>query len=384
MTEQTRENYFLVLKTIMILTCLIYLLLRHFETAGASYHMLLLSALYLGLFIINEFFKTKIKILFCTLLIAESVFFIFNYGLSFIFTGILSAYETISCIKVWHENRKQGMLWYILPLFLPVLFYGEDFFIYEMFAILTGIIYIQHDFIIDSYKKQLKDSVLFEMHLKKDIHRQENALREELRQGLLLSENHALEEREELFQTLHDKLGHTINGSVYQLEAVKVLLKNGSDVNKSLSMLQAVIDQLRTGMDEIRAILRKQRPKKYTLAILQLKRLCEECEKMNIKASLITKGDLSHVPENYLEIVLDNAFEAVSNSLKYAHCTKIDITLISMNEMLRCSIWDNGVGCSKITDGMGIAGMRKRIRSVNGILDFSGEAGFTINMLMPY
>ena len=34
-------------------------------------------------------------------------------------------------------------------------------------------------------------------------------------------------------------------------------------------------------------------------------------------------------------------------------------------------------------DGMGIAGMRRRVRSVNGIPDFETELGFTINMLLP-
>lgn len=44
---------------------------------------------------------------------------------------------------------------------------------------------------------------------------------------------------------------------------------------------------------------------------------------------------------------------------------------------------DNGTGCDTFTDGMGIAGMRRRIREVNGILDFETETGFKINMLFP-
>ena len=84
-----------------------------------------------------------------------------------------------------------------------------------------------------------------------------------------------------------------------------------------------------------------------------------------------------------MEIILDNAFEAVSNSLKYAKCTSIEIKIHVMNKFIRCSISDNGVGCEKITDGMGIAGMRRRMREVNGILDFETEIGFTINMLLP-
>ena len=32
---------------------------------------------------------------------------------------------------------------------------------------------------------------------------------------------------------------------------------------------------------------------------------------------------------------------------------------------------------------MGISGMRRRVREVNGVLNFETEAGFTINMLLP-
>jgi len=62
-------------------------------------------------------------------------------------------------------------------------------------------------------------------------------------------------------------------------------------------MVQSVIDQLRTGMDEIRSILRRERPEKYKLAVLQLQRLCEECKSMGIEAELVTEGNLSEVPE---------------------------------------------------------------------------------------
>ena len=148
-------------------------------------------------------------------------------------------------------------------------------------------------------------------------------------------------------------------------------------------MIQAVIDQLRMGMDEIRAILRKQRPKKYKLAVLQIEKLCEDCRRKGVRAELTTEGDFVKVPEKYLEIILDNAYEAVSNSMKYAKCTKIEIKIHVMNQMLRCSISDNGVGCGEIEDGMGISGMRRRVREVNGILDFETEVGFRINMLLP-
>ena len=169
-------------------------------------------------------------------------------------------------------------------------------------------------------------------------------------------------------------------GGIKGISAAKLMEKKPEESKK---MVQAVIDQLRTGMDEIRFILRKQRPPKYKLAVLQIEKLCEECNSKGVETELITEGELKDIPDKYLEVILDNAYEAISNAMKYAKCTKIKISIHVLSQMIRCSISDNGVGCKEINDGMGIAGMRKRMREINGILDFETEAGFTINMLLP-
>ena len=77
------------------------------------------------------------------------------------------------------------------------------------------------------------------------------------------------------------------------------------------------------------------------------------------------------------------AFEAVSNSMKYAHCKHIDISIIVLNKMIRCTIKDDGVGCKNIVDGMGLSGMRQRMREISGVLSFETNRGFAVNMLIP-
>ena len=135
------------------------------------------------------------------------------------------------------------------------------------------------------------------------------------------------------------------------------------DPEKSKNILQAVIDQLRSGMDEIRGILRKERPAKKELAMLQLYKLCEDCNNKGVKTELVTEGDTALIPDPIWEVILDNAFEAVSNSMKYSKCSSIDIQIFVMKQRVRVSIADDGVGCSKFEDGMGISGMRSRVRA---------------------
>ena len=374
MKEQLRDKYFLAVRMGMLILLELYIVISQAVLTGASAKVLLLLALFIGTMTAAEWGHGTVRKLF---LAASAVVFAVIYrtvGKEFLLLGIFLGYELLYRIK-------PGSGWYFVPVLAALVPGPVGIPVQIMVSLLIAVIYMQHDFIIESYIKQTKADIVQEQHLKQNIYRQENEMQEEIKRGLLMAENHILEERETLSQTLHDKLGHNINGSVYQLEAVKVLMD--TDPETSRTMIQAVIDQLRTGMDEIRAILRKGRPPKYKLAVLQLQKLCEECRVKGIDASLVIEGELEQIPPKLLEIMLDNAYEAVSNSMKYAKCTKIEMKIIVMNQIVRCAISDNGIGCSEITDGMGLAGMRRRIREVNGVIDFVSEAGFTINMLMP-
>lgn len=375
MTEQIRETYFGAVRIMIILAIGIYIAITQADLAGTSGRMLLLLALFLGFMVGKEVVPRNIRWFF--FLAAGTVLglMIGAYGMEYIMLGIVFVYEGISCLS------KRRCFWYLMPVLLACVPTKLPIGIQLLACLFSGVIYFQQDMVIDSYRRRMRENNMEEENLKKNMHRKENAWKEELKRGVLIAENQFLEEKAQLSQILHDKLGHSINGSVYQLEAVKVLLEQ--DAETSRKMIQAVIDNLRTGMDEIRAILRREKPKKYKLALLQLRQLCEECCRMGVEAQLLTEGDLENVSEKYLEIVLDNAFEAVSNALKYAKCSKIEIKIHVMNQILRCSVTDNGVGCNEIVDGMGISGMRKRVRSVNGILDFDTDMGFTVNMLLP-
>ena len=374
MEERFRDHYFTLLRIALLLVLEVYIILSRSVLTGASVKVLLLLALFMGVIAGKELMERKYQIVCLVTAGAIWVSMLFTVGAILVLLGIYLCYEMLTYLK-------PCLFWYMVPIGIALIPSEIGSAVQLMIAILIGLIYCQHDFVVEAYHKQVKEDTMTEQRLKHDIYRKEYEMQEEVRTSLLMAENQMLDERAELSQTLHDKLGHNINGSVYQLEAVKVLLEKEPEVSKK--MIQNVIDQLRSGMDEIRGILRKERPKKYKLAVLQLEKLCEECRTKGVEAELLTEGELKEIPEKYLEVILDNAYEAVSNSMKYARCSKIKINIYVLNQMIRCSISDNGIGCKEIVDGMGISGMRKRVREINGILDFETEAGFTINMLLP-
>ena len=374
MKHRIGKNKFVFVRLTIMVVLSVFGLLSENET-GVSMQMLLLVSIFIGLLSVKEFMSNgKKKLLVLSGFIIYLLMIHFG-GMGFFLLGVFCIYEFMSLFP------GINYLWYFAPLLLCLVDNPLGVFSSILIIFMMAALYVEYYYVIMDYEKRMQDDVKVEQSLKRNMMEQEYNAKAELKRNMLQAENQILEERSSLSQTLHDKLGHSINGSIYQLEGVKVLMDK--DPDKARGMVQAVIDQLRTGMDEIRAILRRERPEKKELAMLQLYKLCEDCNSKGVEAELVTEGETAQIPDKLWEVILDNAFEAVSNSMKYARCKHIEIRIVVMNKMLRCSISDDGIGCEKIDDGMGISGMRQRIRAVNGSLVFETEAGFTVTMILP-
>ena len=379
-----KEKYFLVARIIIMLLFSIYGVAGVERITGVSAQILLLISLYIAAICLKEFVEDKKAFFFVAAAAIILAGLLYYGGISFVLLGAFLYYELLLIFQA-------NMIWYYLiymtviieRIVLVKISVEPTMSFLAQIIILTFMLvfYMQHEFVVTDYEKQMMEDTITQQYLKRDMRIQESTVKEQMKKNLLMSENKVLEERAALSQTLHDKLGHNINGSIYQLEAIKVIMDK--DPDKARSMAQAVIDQLRTGMDEIRAILRKERPKKEELAKLQLYKLCEDGNSKGVETLLEIEGDTSKIADALWEVILDNAFEAVSNSMKYSGCKHIVIKLVVLNKMVRCSITDDGVGCKDIKDGMGISGMRQRVRAVNGSLSFEAEVGFSVNMILP-
>ncbi len=376
MGERLRENFFLIVRiAVMAVLCIYGFSNPAFNehNTGVSVRVLLLVSLYISVSVLREFIRRN-KLLFILVNIALAAALIWTGGIGFILLFIQLLYEILILLDA-------KAVWY----FSPFLLFLADTPLRSMtsfiFMILIMLLYMQYRFVVLDYKREIMEETVSQQSLKRTFRYREDAAREEIKKNALMAENKILEERASLSQTLHDKLGHNINGSIYQLEACKLILKD--DPDKAEGMISVVIDRLRSGMDETRMILRKERREKQKMAHTQLPELSEDCIDKGVETVLITEGDMEAIPNNMWEIMLDNTFEAVTNSMKYSRCNRIEIKINVMNKMIRCEILDNGVGCDMIVDGMGISGMRRRVRSVGGTIDFATEAGFSVSMLLP-
>ena len=375
MGEQLKKNIHIIIRLAIGFSFLAYAISSCYAEgkSGVSTWILLLVSCFISLLCANEYLGQK-GIFALGLAFVAAVMLVWLCGDPFMLLVWFVSFEIL-------EKVSAGPGWFFLPYLYVFVRPPFDMFLTLLIITLLLVCFVSYEFGIKPYREEVLKETVMQQTLKKNLELTESVAKTELKKSMLRAENQILEDRAELSQTLHDKLGHNINGSIYQLEASKVLMDK--EPEKAKSMIQAVIDRLRTGMDEIRAILRKERPDKKQMALLQLYELCEDCNNKGVETELLTEGELSVIEPDVWEVILDNCFEAVSNAMKYAQCKHINISIVAMNKMIRVNIKDDGKGCKNIVDGMGLSGMRQRIRQVGGTIDFESMRGFKINMLIP-
>lgn len=183
MTEQIRENYFLAVRMLVTLAIEIYVAATNADLAGTSGGVLLLLALFLGAIVGRELLPHKWQ---WTFLLGAGVvlgLLLYHCGMEYLLIGVLLIYEVISYF------RCNGFLWYFTPVFLGLVPTGIPVMVQLLITLMFGIIYVQHNIVVASYRQIMKEDSITEERLKKNIHQQENIWKQELKRGLLGAEN---------------------------------------------------------------------------------------------------------------------------------------------------------------------------------------------------
>lgn len=225
-------------------------------------------------------------------------------------------------------------------------------------------------------------------------------LLEEKRTQQLLSENRLLiqkslevqeEERKHLARELHDELGQCITAIQADAESIRDLSpKNDQRVITSAEAILTVSAHI---YDVVHSMMHLLRPSVLdNLGLVEaLKDEIHAWNKRNPKTKCIHDftGDLSDLGERTNITIYRIVQECLTNIVKYASATQVNIELNNDAENLHLTIDDDGIGMDKNASahgmGLGLIGMRERIQALNGTFFYetsSGE-GFRVFIHIP-
>ena len=188
----------------------------------------------------------------------------------------------------------------------------------------------------------------------------------------------AAEERSRFAARIHDKLGHSISGSIILLEAAALTVE--TNPQSARQSMERAADNLREGVDDIRAALRQERPSLDRLGLQELKRTLEEFQvTYGRKAHLEVSGNAEAIPAPMWICIQENLKEALTNTLKHSSGDRFTMRLQVLQSAVRVEYADNGNCEEEPRPGMVLQAMEERTASCGGKCMFGGgQNGFRV------
>lgn len=197
------------------------------------------------------------------------------------------------------------------------------------------------------------------------------------------------QEASRIAHALHDEAGQMLATVYLELAELSRLAPESthSGISRIKDHLDDVREQLRHISHELRPLILDQ------LGLLPAIRFLAsgvmERSHLTVEVEGSTEGRLSDVAEMTVYRAVQ---EALTNVTKYAQASRVDVSLWVADRTLHCTVADDGVGFDPSSGpgargqhGLGLVGIRERVRSVHGWLEVSSAPGegTTLRVSLP-
>ena len=198
------------------------------------------------------------------------------------------------------------------------------------------------------------------------------------------------EERSRISRELHDELAQTLTGFSLDLATLKARCVGDQAVDGAVNRLQELSRQMSKGLYRLVHDLRPAQLDDLGL-VPALEHLMDDVRErlaLNVRLDVDSyKGRLGPLVETVFFRVSQ---EALTNIARHAKTNQANVSLECQQNEARLIIKDKGIGFDPANDGhpqagLGIAGMRERVRSIDGqfILESTPGEGTRIEVTVP-
>jgi two-component system NarL family sensor kinase len=202
-------------------------------------------------------------------------------------------------------------------------------------------------------------------------------------------------ERERLGRDLHTGVGQLLVAIRLQLEVIATQVTNPPPgVQQALNRIATLAND---AGEQVRSLSRSLHPPEWQRLVLEaaVRQLWDASGvPQRFQAKLAIEA-LPREPEQEAKVLVYRAVqEALTNLVRHAQATQVEMTLAARGDRVVLKIQDNGVGFdvaallsrpANVTQGIGLRSIRERALSLGGTLELvSGKGGTTLELSVPF
>jgi signal transduction histidine kinase len=184
------------------------------------------------------------------------------------------------------------------------------------------------------------------------------------------------EERRRIALDLHDDIAQRIALLCIKMNRLHRNLPPGTTAAEELADIQKEIIQT---AENVRLISHQLHTSKLILGLPRaLEGYCREfSEQRGIKVEFTQKGSMARLPEPVPLVMFRVLQEALNNVARHSGAAKVEVSLLVEGNEIRLRVKDRGKGFDpmQISEGLGLVGMRERLRLVDGKIRVSSAPG---------
>ncbi|MEU4687888.1 sensor histidine kinase [Actinoplanes sp. NPDC023714] len=206
------------------------------------------------------------------------------------------------------------------------------------------------------------------------------------------AERAVVDERVRIARELHDVVAHHVSVMGIQASACRRALDK--DPARARTALTAIEEGARTAVDELRRMLGALRstgrdlgPDAAAAGVDRIPEIAASAREAGLTVHFAVYGDEVPLPDSVSQNAYRIVQEAVTNTLKHAHATTLDIRVRYLSGSLELDVTDDGYGNrSGGPGGMGIIGMRERVAVHDGELEVGPRSGggYRVRARLPH
>lgn len=188
-----------------------------------------------------------------------------------------------------------------------------------------------------------------------------------------------VEERQRLARELHDAVSQQLFAISMTMAALKrTLLQNPDKASRQAELIE---EMAAAAQSEMRALLLHLRPAHLEGKMLRqgIEDLLHELQAKHALAFHWSLNDLPPLPKGIEDHLFRILQEALSNTLRHAKATRVEIKLAMIPNNVRLKITDDGIGFSledsRKASSYGMALMQERVAEIGGVLTVSSAPG---------